>query len=153
MSRVHSGFSTAVLCAFAFTCSLTALAQNATSAPGDAERATQPVTVQELPDSPGAVWAKSQTPDPPTAAPAAGATQSESPAVGQNPPNQNPPNKDDDKKDERLQRPVGTAAAEAPKVSGITAAEPAGAAIAPAKQHRVRTLVIKVDPARTLFLS
>ena len=29
-------------------------------------------------------------------------------------------------------------------MSGITAAEPAGIAIAPAKQHRVRTLVIKV---------
>src|SRR5204862_3764697 len=47
-------------------------------------------------------------------------------------------------KDQKLQRPVGTAAAEAPKVSGITAAEPAGIAIAPAKQHRVRTIVIKV---------
>lgn len=42
------------------------------------------------------------------------------------------------------QRPVGTAAAEAPRVSGITAAEPAGVAIAPAKQHRARAIVIKV---------
>jgi hypothetical protein len=42
------------------------------------------------------------------------------------------------------QRPVGTAAAEAPKVTGITAAEPAGVAIAPAKQKRVRTIVLKV---------
>ncbi|HKU24965.1 MAG TPA: hypothetical protein VJQ54_05800, partial [Candidatus Sulfotelmatobacter sp.] len=45
---------------------------------------------------------------------------------------------------QKLQRPAGTAAAEAPKVSGITAAEPSGIAIAPAKQHRVRTIVIKV---------
>ena len=42
------------------------------------------------------------------------------------------------------QRPVGTAAAEAPKVSGITAAQPAGVAIAPAKQRRVRTIVLRV---------
>ncbi|HTZ84507.1 MAG TPA: hypothetical protein VMB66_15005 [Candidatus Acidoferrales bacterium] len=39
---------------------------------------------------------------------------------------------------------MGTAAAESPKVSGITAAEPAGVAIAPAKQRRVRTIVLKV---------
>jgi len=42
------------------------------------------------------------------------------------------------------QHPVGTAAAEAPKVTGITAAEPAGVAMAPAKQRRVRTIVLKV---------
>ena len=42
------------------------------------------------------------------------------------------------------QRPVGTAAAEAPTVNGVTAAEPAGVAIAPAKQRRVRTIVLRV---------
>lgn len=46
--------------------------------------------------------------------------------------------------DTKQQHPVGTAAAETPMVSGTTAAQPAGFAIAPAKQHRVRTLVIKV---------
>lgn len=45
---------------------------------------------------------------------------------------------------QKPQRPVGTAAAEAPKVSGITAAQPAGVAIAPAKQRRVRTIVLRV---------
>src|SRR4029077_18096986 len=45
---------------------------------------------------------------------------------------------------QKPQRPVGTAAAEAPKVSGVTAAQPAGVAIAPAKQRRVRTIVLKV---------
>jgi hypothetical protein len=39
---------------------------------------------------------------------------------------------------------VGTAAAEAPKVNGVTAAQPAGVAIAPAKQRRVRTIVLRV---------
>lgn len=41
------------------------------------------------------------------------------------------------------QRPVGTAAAEAPTTSGIAASEPAGVAIAPAKQHRARTIIIR----------
>ena len=41
------------------------------------------------------------------------------------------------------QKPVGTAAAEAPNASGIAASQPAGVAIAPAKQHRVRTLILR----------
>jgi hypothetical protein len=42
------------------------------------------------------------------------------------------------------QKPVGTAAAESPNVSGIAASQPAGAAIAPAKQRRARIIVLKV---------
>lgn len=42
------------------------------------------------------------------------------------------------------QKPVGTATAEAPDTTGIAASQPAGAAIAPTKQRRVRTIVIKV---------
>lgn len=41
------------------------------------------------------------------------------------------------------QQPVGTAAAEAPNASGIAASQPAGVAIAPAKQRRVRTIVLR----------
>jgi hypothetical protein len=41
------------------------------------------------------------------------------------------------------QKPVGTAAAEAPNASGIAASQPSGVAIAPAKQRRVRTIVLK----------
>jgi hypothetical protein len=41
------------------------------------------------------------------------------------------------------QRPVGTAAAEAPNVSAVAASQPAGAAVAPAKQRRVRTIILK----------
>jgi hypothetical protein len=41
------------------------------------------------------------------------------------------------------QTPVGTAAAGAPRASGIAASQPAGVAIAPAKQHRLRTIVLK----------
>jgi hypothetical protein len=41
------------------------------------------------------------------------------------------------------QKPVGTAAAEAPNVNAIAASQPAGVAIAPAKQRRVRTIVLR----------
>ena len=42
------------------------------------------------------------------------------------------------------QKPVGTAAAETSKASGVAASQPAGVAIAPAKQRRVRMIVIRV---------
>ena len=42
------------------------------------------------------------------------------------------------------QKPVGTAAAESSNAGGISASQPAGVAIAPAKQHRVRTIVLRV---------
>jgi hypothetical protein len=41
-------------------------------------------------------------------------------------------------------KPVGTAAAPAEKSAGITASRPAGAVIAPAKQRRARSLVIRL---------
>jgi hypothetical protein len=44
----------------------------------------------------------------------------------------------------QLQRAAGTAAAPAPAVLPIAAAEPTGIAIAPAKQRRVRKIVLKV---------
>jgi hypothetical protein len=43
-----------------------------------------------------------------------------------------------------LQKPAGTAAAPAPTITGVAASKPAGAAYAPAKQRRVRMLLIKV---------
>ncbi len=41
-------------------------------------------------------------------------------------------------------KPVGTAIAPREKTMGVTASRPAGAVIAPAKQRRVRALVIKI---------
>jgi hypothetical protein len=85
----------------------------------------------DLPDSPGATLAKMEVQEQQQGeAPAASSPQSSS---ATNPPAQATP-----------QRPVGTAAAEAPDTTGIAASQPAGAAIAPAKQRRVRTIVIKV---------
>ena len=42
------------------------------------------------------------------------------------------------------QKPVGTAAAESVLTSGVAASQPAGTAIAPGKQRRTRSIVIKV---------
>jgi hypothetical protein len=42
------------------------------------------------------------------------------------------------------QEPVGTAAAQYVKTTGVAASKPAGAAIAPAKQRRARSILIKV---------
>ncbi len=87
------------------------------------------IASEQLPDSPGTTWARAQEPAQQTnPAPAVAPAGDSSAQVS----------------DKKMQRPVGTAAAEAPKVSGITAAQPAGVAIAPAKQRRVRVLVLKV---------
>lgn len=43
-----------------------------------------------------------------------------------------------------VQQPTGTAAAQQGKISGSALSEPAGVAIAPAKQKRVRSILIKM---------
>jgi len=43
-----------------------------------------------------------------------------------------------------VHQPVGTAAAEALPITGVAASRPAGAALAPARQRRVRTVLIRV---------
>jgi|SRR5581483_7143231 len=102
-------------------------------------------SLAELPDSPG--WSQAQNSSnqqAPSASvqPPAGQQNSAASENDQTAPQSDAPA--NAQADQKLQRPVGTAAAEAPKVSGITAAQPAGIAIAPAKQHRVRTIAIKV---------
>lgn len=138
MLRFHPGLLAAALCAAAW-CPAVVVAQTAdsnTSAPtGAFDSAAQPSAgLTGLPDSPGVLWAKSQSPPQQSAEAQSITPQSD----------QNADAGKDKNNAEKLQRPVGTAAAEAPKVSGVTAAQPAGAAIAPAKQHRVRTIVLKV---------
>jgi hypothetical protein len=46
--------------------------------------------------------------------------------------------------DQKSPKPVGTAAAPYEKTMGVAASRPAGAAIAPAKQRRVRTILISL---------
>jgi hypothetical protein len=96
----------------------------------------QQVASAELPDSPGAVVAQAQDPSPQNNAPQTATPASPQTGVS--------PSESSQDQTPKPQRPVGTAAAEAPKVSGVTAAQPAGVAIAPAKQRRVRTIVLRV---------
>jgi hypothetical protein len=76
---------------------------------------------ESLPDAPA-----------PAAQSPADAGQQPSPAPSGNPPQQNP------------RKPVGAAAAPYEPTMGVAASRPAGAAIAPAKQRRVRTIVISL---------
>jgi hypothetical protein len=89
--------------------------QSATSAPD-----TSTSSGQQLPDSPGAT--QNQAPVPPM--PPQQQTQGESQF--------------------QPKEPVGTAAAETVPTTGVAASRPAGAALAPAKQRRVRTILIRM---------
>ncbi len=114
----------------------TVTANSAAIAPPSSD---QNLASSELPDSPGVSWLQTQeaspqqnSSQPAQSSSASSASSSSSWAnAGQD-------------QTQKPQRPVGTAAAEAPTVNGVTAAEPAGVAIAPAKQRRVRTIVLKV---------
>ena len=103
----------------------------------NAEKIENKVALSELPDSPGAtVVASTNSPQQGTIAQTpnnAPAPQSAQPQANPSQSTQPPP-----------QQPVGTAASEAPRATGVAASQPAGVAIAPAKQRRVRTIVIRV---------
>jgi hypothetical protein len=88
--------------------------------------------VSELPDSPGAIASKPAEPIQAQDGTSGSPTQ---PSPNQQTPQSSSPSG---------QRPVGTAAAEAPDASGIAASQPAGVAIAPAKQRRTRTLILRM---------
>ena len=140
MLPLHRSLLAVAICAIVINESPILLAQTP-SAPVESSAPARPAAAansDELPDSPGTVWAKSQEPAQQVQQPVQQQEQTAAPANA--PADQQTAQKQNDK----LQRPVGTAAAEAPKVSGITAAQPAGIAMAPAKQRRVRTIVLKV---------
>jgi len=77
-------------------------------------------SLDPLPDSPGAVQQQS--------------AQLVPPMPGQTQPQQQAPSKE----------PIGTAAAQTVPTMGVAASRPAGAALAPAKQRRVRTILIRM---------
>jgi len=95
--------------------------QNQSTSSSDANSHPQQSTA--LPDSPGSV--RSQTP---TATTPQSSGPQTSPQTQQN----------------GTQTPVGTAAAESIPTTGVAASNPAGAAIAPARQRRTRSILIKV---------
>lgn len=137
MRTLYPGILGIACCASVLVCSIPTFAQSSSAASGKDQRTTQvePAASMQLPDSPGSVLARLQEPG----GSGTGTSQEQNPA-----PSQAPPAQDQKNQEQHPQRPVGTAAAEAPKVTGITAAQPAGVAIAPAKQRRVRTIVLKV---------
>lgn len=126
MRPLNKGFLYTTCCALAL------------SLPGDILAQDPVIAASELPDSPGAAWSKAQDA---STSPQSSSSQTATPASAQTGTAQTAPAQDQEQKP---QRPVGTAAAEAPKTKGVTAAQPSGVAIAPAKQRRVRTLVIRV---------
>jgi anti-anti-sigma factor len=91
-----------------------------TSGSGATDVQAEPSQPETLPNSPGTV--RSQTVD-----------DDRLPSGQQPSPKQN-----------GTQEPLGTAAAEYVKTTGVAASRPAGAAIAPAKQRRARSILIKV---------
>ena len=108
--------------------------------PGDENRSE----VSNLPDSPGATLAQAQTPSLPEAQGQSASEQAPMNQGATTPSSTNQAPVNQAVQDQASpQRPVGTAAAEARSTSGVAASEPAGAAIAPAKQRRTRTIIIK----------
>jgi hypothetical protein len=95
----------------------------------------------ELPDSPGVLVSKASAPFQLDGA----AVQSQASAPAIDPAQGQAQQAPAPATQERTspQKPVGTAAAEAPETSGVAASQPAGVAIAPAKQRRVRTIIIR----------
>jgi hypothetical protein len=138
MRPLHKGFLYTACCSIALSLPASSVAQSAEAA---ALPEAQTIAASELPDSPGAQRSKSQ--DSSAQQSSSSATTAE--ASGQTETTQSTPAQNQDQNQEQKpQRPVGTAAAEAPKTKGVTAAQPSGIAIAPAKQRRVRTIVLKV---------
>jgi len=138
MRTLYPGLLGIACCAFVLNCSGQTIpnsaesvdANQASSFSAPASPADRDVNANQLPDSPSFVLLAQEN---------SGQSQS-----GQSADKAAAPASNAHGRDQKMQRPVGTAAAEAPKVTGITAAQPAGVAIAPAKQKRVRTIVLKV---------
>jgi hypothetical protein len=131
-----------VLCAVCGAVSMAAAQQSATP------EQSAGVTLQaQLPDSPGAALAKLQPPEPrqsasqPASPPVSNQSQGQ-PGQGQQGQVQQSP-VEPSQPQSPPQKPVGTAAAEPVHAGGIAASQPAGVAVAPAKQRRVRTIVIR----------
>jgi hypothetical protein len=97
---------------------------SASNSPVSSSPASSRPANEALPDSPGAVRAPVPSSQPPAQGPIFMAQQQ--------PPRQ------------ISQEPVGTAAAESIPTVGVAASRPAGAALAPGKQRRVRSILIKV---------
>jgi hypothetical protein len=95
----------------------------------------KPADISALPDSPGTTVARAAEAQPQSTQPASGNPSPSSPPAQQS---------SSAGSQSTSQTPVGTAVAESPNASGLAASQPAGVAIAPAKQRRVRTIVLRM---------
>jgi hypothetical protein len=153
----------------ALTLSPFATAQDAVPSQTMGASASQP-SEDQLPDSPGTVQARPNQPQQIAAvfsqadnsqAPDSGETPSQqpnaaTPSTSSAPPDNQVPETSNQSTQPNSQpsaqpqqqrtprEPVGTAAAETIQTTGVAASRPAGAALAPAKQRRVRSILIKV---------
>jgi hypothetical protein len=135
----RTAWSGVLLCAVTAAVSAAAAQQTSTPEPSP--------NIIQLPDSPGATLARLQTPEPPQAA----AGQTPGAPVSTEPPSDQDPRNQQDRQLQAPQsqpqpppqKPVGTAAAEPAHAGGIAASQPAGVAVAPVKQRRTRTIVIR----------
>src|SRR5262249_31928894 len=106
----------------------------------------QPAQAPQTTTPSGTTINPSQAPlQPVTTYPAASGTLQEEPLVNTAPQQSNLPQGPQPK--QQPGEPVGAAAAESVPTAGGAAAKPAGVAIAPAKQHQTRSLLIKVGAA------
>ena len=124
--RAVSWMQRLVACALAVLLSTPFAGADVTPSGPAAPPPAQPAASTDLPDSPGFIL-QQQTQQQSNQQPASG-NQQPAPASRQNPPPQ----------------PVGTAAAPSIQPEGVPASRPAGAAIAPGKQRRVRIWTIRI---------
>jgi hypothetical protein len=85
--------------------------------------------------------------DQPASTPAGNMPQAPAPASQQSPNSTEPgfASRSQDAQQQDAQKPVGTAAGPYARPSGVAGSRPAGAAIAPAKQRRVKAILIRVS--------
>jgi len=119
-----------------------------TEAPPASQQQTA-ISVAELPDSPGTILAKAQAAASPQSVSQqsssnSSSVQAQTNAQGEGQQHTDVQSQDPQGQQTPPQKPVGTAAAEPMHANGIAASQPSGVAVAPAKQRRSRTLVIKV---------
>jgi len=122
---------------FHLACTLALLGMLTETLPAAAQQSSSPsetinTGTAPLPDSPGAIRFSSSDEKKTTDDSIVLLAQSQSESSTPPPPQSAAP-----------QKPVGTAAAEGPNTSAIAASQPAGVAIAPAKQRKVRTIILK----------
>jgi hypothetical protein len=104
---------------------------------------TEQARLEALPDSPGTTRAQTQDQSSTNNNNPRPQSEAQPPMPGEQSPAAQPQSQSS-APPSSSQRPVGTAAAETSNASGVAASQPAGVAVAPAKQRRVRTMVLRV---------